>query len=325
MNYQTINIETGYWRYTRTDERLAEAKFRRWRNEDGNYYVKDHFACPSFLWRGARYYDSEIGRWLQACPPESRNTERRRVDPLGEIQQGWTPYHYSYNNPLKFTDPTGMIPKFNSRDELYNYLTGNHDGESGNNGNSNKGKSDDDDAPTTGDPSIDYILGQLFGLYKQTAANTETTVENLPQNIVEGTSDVADFVYSGSTIGAAFGVIVIGAGALTGNFALAKAGVRITSYSFAIGTESDVVSTVTKGVDAIAFDGSPDAFYHQALSTSARVISGRLVNSATARVVTRTGLTVLSIGASGRFISNSKGYGAIAISDATKVIINSGL
>jgi len=66
------------------------------------------------------------------------------VDPLGEIQQGWTPYHYSYNNPIVFTDPRGMTPKFNSRDELYNYLNGNHDGENGNNGNSNKEGSYDD-------------------------------------------------------------------------------------------------------------------------------------------------------------------------------------
>ena len=45
----------------------------------------------------ARYYDSALGRWLV-------------VDPLAAKMPSWSPYSYSYNNPLSFTDPTGMIP-----------------------------------------------------------------------------------------------------------------------------------------------------------------------------------------------------------------------
>ncbi|WP_185116526.1 cell well associated RhsD protein [Chryseobacterium sp. RU33C] len=32
-------------------------------------------------------------------------------DPLSEEFSDWTPYNYAFNNPLKFTDPTGMAPE----------------------------------------------------------------------------------------------------------------------------------------------------------------------------------------------------------------------
>jgi len=31
------------------------------------------------------------------------------VDPLAEKAYNWSPYRYGYNNPMKFTDPTGML------------------------------------------------------------------------------------------------------------------------------------------------------------------------------------------------------------------------
>ncbi len=44
---------------------------------------------------GARMYDPKIGRW-------------HAIDPHAENYLNWTPYNYVANNPLFYTDPTGM-------------------------------------------------------------------------------------------------------------------------------------------------------------------------------------------------------------------------
>ncbi|MEN2434347.1 RHS repeat-associated core domain-containing protein, partial [Weeksellaceae bacterium A-14] len=45
---------------------------------------------------GARQYMADIGRWISP-------------DPLTEERPSWTPYRYSYNNPVNYVDPTGLL------------------------------------------------------------------------------------------------------------------------------------------------------------------------------------------------------------------------
>jgi len=46
---------------------------------------------------GARYYDPVLSNWLS-------------VDPLASSMPDWSPYNYTFNNPMRLTDPDGRAP-----------------------------------------------------------------------------------------------------------------------------------------------------------------------------------------------------------------------
>lgn len=70
---------------------------------------------------GARYYDPRISVWYS-------------VDPLAEKAPSWTPYRYCFNNPVRFTDPTGLFEgpgdEFKTPDEAAKDFALNYNGQS---------------------------------------------------------------------------------------------------------------------------------------------------------------------------------------------------
>ncbi len=56
---------------------------------------KEQDALIGLHYFGARYYDARISLWYG-------------VDPMAEKYPDITPYGYTYNNPIKYTDPNGM-------------------------------------------------------------------------------------------------------------------------------------------------------------------------------------------------------------------------
>jgi len=89
--------------------------------------------------------------------------------------------------------------------------------------------------------------------------------------LVDATATTADFVSDGSTLTAAGGIgltlvgglmVGTGFGAVPGA-AMMSTGATITGTALTVGTVADATSTVAKGVDAVAFDGSMNSFITQ--------------------------------------------------------------
>jgi RHS repeat-associated protein len=62
------------------------------------YIGKERDSETGLDWLDARGYDSRVGRFMS-------------VDPLTMKFHAWSPYQYSFDNPVRFWDPTGMEPQ----------------------------------------------------------------------------------------------------------------------------------------------------------------------------------------------------------------------
>jgi RHS repeat-associated protein len=97
--------------------KLTGLQASSWNNKF-KYNGKEEQEMPGgWLDYGARFYDPTIARFTTS-------------DPLAEVAYVWTPYRYGYNNPMKYTDPTGMLESTHT-DEEGNVIAVYDDGDNG--------------------------------------------------------------------------------------------------------------------------------------------------------------------------------------------------
>lgn len=89
MIYYPFGMESVGTYFNTEDSEAATTRYK--------YTGKEFHSFTDMYDYGARWYLPSIGRWMG-------------VDPLAEEMPGWSSYSYTFNNPLKYTDPDGRIP-----------------------------------------------------------------------------------------------------------------------------------------------------------------------------------------------------------------------
>ncbi len=111
--YYVLEHVLDYYPYGKT---LREYVLDRERFET-TYHERDEESGLDY--RGARFYDGEIGRFLS-------------VDPLAMEYAGWSTYNYVLGNPVRLVDPTGKSAQSPIFDENGNFLATDSEGFKGN-------------------------------------------------------------------------------------------------------------------------------------------------------------------------------------------------
>ncbi len=87
----TVVYAADYWPY---GEKMAEYVSGGTTGQKYVFTEKERDIETGYDYFGARFYDSDLGRWLS-------------VDPLADKYPGWSPYNYVMGNPLRLVDPDG--------------------------------------------------------------------------------------------------------------------------------------------------------------------------------------------------------------------------
>ena len=85
-----------FFLYLPWGESLASQKVATW-STPYQFNGKELDSETGFYDYGARYYDPSLSIWLA-------------VDPLADKMPSWSPYTYTFNNPINLIDPDGRMP-----------------------------------------------------------------------------------------------------------------------------------------------------------------------------------------------------------------------
>ncbi|RST26319.1 RHS repeat domain-containing protein [Chryseobacterium lacus] len=79
-------------------EMMAEQQVQGEYENPYKFNAKELDEESGLYYYGARYYNPRLSVWYG-------------VDPLAEDYPSWSPYVYTFNNPIRYIDPTGMAPE----------------------------------------------------------------------------------------------------------------------------------------------------------------------------------------------------------------------
>ena len=203
-----------------------------------------------------RFYDPVIGRFLS-------------VDPLASQLPGWSPYHYTFDNPINFIDPTGLMPEddeipegiIESLSQFFDFS-----------------KIADKIKVTLFD-AAEEAPGVAAEMVAEDAVKLANATVEVGDRINKATEKSAQVIGEVAGGGVAGGMIVTGFGLITKNYAVTTYGAKMIVTAGAIGTFADLTRTASRGVDAAFFDGSGEEFRNQAVKTGINFGVGKVIGT----------------------------------------------